>query len=666
MHITAVEIAADLADVAIRPRGHDATGFTCRVLGTETFHRDWVGEDCPGGDCSGSGVSYWYSKDAEGTVCKSPHPIVLVQGLGQYAESWSLCSQTPDGTVLPIDFSGDPDYINDSLAASPSHCSGKKTKQATNQWCFGGIDFVGALLSIGFDVITIDLDKAMADYNAGAGNQILPYDRDCGATPCGVDWMRPGGDQTTPGTGTPITFPDYWNAAHHVKCPFEYAENDPAAREYARRGRPLENAWILSLVLEYLHDEHAATASREPILIGHSLGGNVANLVNVARSFALVAFDSETNAYELATTGGEYFGRDAYEKVYAVITLGAPHEGSRVADFSAEAVGPATGFDDFAVDRHEDEGWGWPDVDDAKDKVYDTLHEAALIGASHPANQVLRRAVWMEFAGWRDRIDARLAYVAAAFPSEFPTHYLFAGQHRASLKLSGFDPSCYRIPEREAVKFGGNVGEVIDFGAPPSTDIFFERSASDADDRLVRVHLSEYICSRKRNLRYYCAGNNQMAGGWRQISEQRGEVDKDLHEFEYDDIVDGWHNFDSHGFWRDNFWFAWRVKEPDNFDFNAQSKNDTLVKVYEALSTSAGDMSYGTGNIVRLDAADWWSEDMSCDGGPPSPFKMKRVNAFSQNHHGLRTPHFLFSRLCDPASPSTCASRSVASWLAEL
>jgi hypothetical protein len=678
-YVTALAFGDNVAHpfLGIDPEVPDEPSFTCGATGggtTVSYHREYVGEDCPDDDCSGSGVSYWYAKNSSGTACKGPHPIVLVQGLGQYAESWSICSEPQPGIstetgVLDLDDPLQKRWA--SLAASPSGCDSDYTEAATDMWCPTGDDVVGTLLKYGYDVITIDFDKAMADYNELPANQLLPYTRDCGEEPCGSDWMIPGGDETDPpGSGNPIAFEDYWNPARYVKCELDPVETAP--REYGRHGRPLENAWALSLIIEYLlDDEDSPTEGRKPIVIGHSMGGLVANLATVSRSWSALDLNMSTGLYDPADDpeDGTWLGRDAHDDIEAVITLGAPHEGSGVVDL-AIVVKDESEFGDFAN--------GHANADDLinplggegsmKLAVYKALHLGANVGAGRPANAVLSNAVWHDSGDWRDRIDDRFGEVL------LPEHYLIAGTNATERKFPDEEEDCYHIPTEEVIKRDG-LGLVIDMATPYSTDIFFQRQTSDADNfKLVcgppNWYPDDCVCKAKKSQRYYCKGNQDIPVGWRQISQQRGDVELPawpcewpfcfggLYKFTPSQILDGYHNFDYRG-WGDDTAFSWTITDaPTEYGFDAQSRNDGLIRAEEALANSS--MTYAT----RLDGADVYSE--SCEETEPDPYEPRRTGELALNHHQLRTSAVLFSPICHPDSTTTCEPVLFLKWLGSL
>lgn len=247
-----------------------------------------------GGDQSG--VDYYFARDSSGNRCITQHPIILVQGFGQYAESWAACHRTRTSNNFTNDASM-------SLGAEDAQCMpveffGVHFPQFTsggNDWC---PDIVELITSKGGDVITIDFDKAQRDINDIRST--FGWDR---------TWLRPGGTvDAPPASGDHRRFAPYFNAAKLHKGNVAQALRE----EFGRRGEILDNAMVLALAIDFLYrgDGFEQTRGRKPIVVGHSMGGVVANWAMVSRSWGM--------------NDGTFLGRDAWPQVHAVVTLGSP------------------------------------------------------------------------------------------------------------------------------------------------------------------------------------------------------------------------------------------------------------------------------------------------------------------------------------------------------
>jgi hypothetical protein len=670
-HITLVDV--DLVEPApyfgteTRP-----TGAGCDPTALPlTLYRDFVrGEN--------SGVQYWYLKDALGTRCQRAHPVILVQGNGQEDQSWYACSETPSGAVIAD--SQQPGAYETSWAQSPGDCHADFTRRTgTSVWCS---DAVEVLTRAGLDVITIDFGEAMADFNSDT--PLVPYDK---------DWMRWSTTEAKCPTCTLREFPQYQNKSEQVKG------NDPVRWEFARRGHPLDQAYVLSLLIEYLYYTPTnPTYLRKPIIVGHSMGGLVANIATVSRGWSKVSElpDSEGNPGVLFpdwSANGRYIGRDAYPEIHAVVTLGSPHLGSKLLALGGIIDGEgfsSSNFNDvFAEDPYKEDYWpGNPG--DLRPEAWLAFKTPARWGKT-PSNSVIG---WWA-VDYRSKIDDEIDTLPVA---DVPRHYTVAGMYNAKWQPASGNPAmCRRRPSSEVVRarFGSDSlfaspayhNQVIEKKAPWHFD-WRDRDAEDRECLLCEevgglcLPLADFplkTCFGPKNWRSDCGGNQELPVMFRMLSQQQGHVEwPNMSSINLSDMLNGRFYVQITGGGDE---FAWgfnllqSVIDQTGLDTATDASplkySDGAVRVEEALGIDPG-------NVVDLDTGS------AFDGYPEKvravvPFGLNDCPAYQEaapgpftdhglylNHHQLRKGSALHYKICNPNITANCTPVKMITWLRSL
>jgi hypothetical protein len=461
-------------------------------------------------------VRYWYATDGSQTRCVSNHPIILIQGMGQYPASWYACSVTPSGTLTSNPFH--------SLGASGTYCDGDRSyTDSTPQWC---PDVVSQLVRRGAEVITVDLGWAQQDINESSS--YIGWDK---------DWLLTegtSGTATTPGNGSPFNFVAYTERAKNTKG------GESTSHAFGRNSHPLDNAYVIGLLAEYFYRDgpdgfadqydELFVPERKVVLVGHSAGGVIANWATVGRSWGERA-NIPNDPYD-----GQWMGIDAWPYVERVITLGSPHLGSRIIDFGL-AVNQATwALDSTGLEAvFDDLGTKGKQSTKLKTALWHTFKAWERTNNVYPVVHALAPALWDPEGAttYRSLIDDRINDLSTT--EDIPTHYQIAGIYNAKKEEDG--SVCVRTPTDEvrrnqylATELGirGYAYRIVETSVPFSFD--FRRAApyGNADERTcfdfnTGTGISE-DCREEPNQVRECSGNLNIGIGWRLLTQGGGDI----------------------------------------------------------------------------------------------------------------------------------------------